>query len=210
MSEKFKTNMYRDVPSIPVRDPIDLQTLTGEGSGSVEMEIGFGKGRFILDRAQATPENRLFGIETRRKWVALVETRAHKRQLANVRVFFGDARTVLPRIVPDGCLSSVFIHFPDPWWKARHAKRVLITTQFIEQISRLLEDNGRLFLQTDVDFRAAEYLQTISSIDTLVPFNGAGSIDTNPFNARSPREVACERIGLPIYRMLFVRKKRGE
>jgi tRNA (guanine-N7-)-methyltransferase len=211
MDEQAKTkNPYHDVPTVPDDGEIDLTEVTGIERESVEIEIGFGKGHFILDRAKNNPNTAFWGLEVRRKWVHLVTSRASKRELVNVCVQHGDARRVLPRIEPEGCVSRFFINFPDPWWKARHAKRMVVTDTFIEEIGRLLQDGGELFVQTDVDFRARDYRDILLAQSFLEPVSGeTGTVHENPFLARSLREIKCEEIGLPIYRMLFRRKNRA-
>ena len=205
-----KATPYHDVPAVPEEGAIDLAWATGGESESVEIEIGFGKGHFILDRAQNNPDTSLWGLEVPRKWVHLVTSRASKRELSNVRVHHGDARRVLPRIVPDASVTRFFINFPDPWWKARHAKRMVVTDRFVGEIGRLLVDGGELFVQTDVDFRANGYLEVLTRQTFLEPVDGGnGVVDENPYAARSLREIKCEEIGLPIYRMLFRRKSRN-
>jgi tRNA (guanine-N7-)-methyltransferase len=204
-----KKSPYQDIPTVPDDGAIDLAEVVGAERASVEIEIGFGKGHFILDRAKNNPNISFWGLEVRRKWVHLVTSRALKRELANVCVHHGDARQVLPRIEPDGCVSRFFINFPDPWWKARHIKRMVVTDAFMAEVGRLLQDGGELFVQTDVDFRARDYRNILLAQSFLEPVSGEnGVVDENPFLARSLREIKCEEIGLPIYRMLFRRKKR--
>jgi tRNA (guanine-N7-)-methyltransferase len=204
-----KAAPYQDVPTVAEEGTIDLTRVMGLERESVEIEIGFGKGHFILDRAKNNPNTSFWGLEVRRKWVHLVTSRALKRELSNVRVQYGDARQVLPRIAPDCSVARFFINFPDPWWKARHLKRIVVTDRFIGEVGRLLQDDGELFVQTDVDFRARDYRDILleqSFLEPVVEENGI--INHNPFAARSLREIKCEEIGLPIYRMLFRRKKR--
>ncbi len=198
---------FDDVPAVP-ETSLSISELGPEGTGPVELEIGFGKGHFLLDRAEVKTDTRFIGLETRRKWVHLVTFRAVRREIANVRIWLGDARQALTRLSEDGCLSRIFVNFPDPWWKARHEKRMVVTPELIVQAARLLDDGGELFVQTDVDFRAGVYLETISAHSDFKPVEGNGQIQTNPFGARSLREKKCEEIGLPIYRMLFRRVDR--
>jgi tRNA (guanine-N7-)-methyltransferase len=204
-----KAAPYQDIPTVPEEGAIDLAQVVGAERESVEIEIGFGKGHFILDRAKNNPNTSFWGLEVRRKWVHLVTSRALKRELSNVRVQLGDARKVLPRIATESSVARFFINFPDPWWKARHLKRLVVTDRFIEEVGRLLQNDGELFVQTDVDFRARDYRDILLRQSFLEPASGGnGVIDENPFAARSLREIKCEEIGLPIYRMLFRRKNR--
>ncbi len=204
---KKKTGPYHDVLGVPETGKIDLDQFFSGAFGSVELEIGFGKGHFILNRAEKNPQTLLLGLEIKRKWVHLVNERAIKRKISNVEVRYADARQVLPRIAEDGCFDRVFINFPDPWWKARHEKRIVTTAPLIAQVSRLLRDNGELFVQTDVDFRAEAYLKLLSADQTLEPADGNGVLSASPFDVRSLRETKCEEVGLPIYRLLFRRRR---
>lgn len=205
-----KERPFQNIPTVPDEGELNLADLVSGTFESTEIEIGFGKGHFILDRATDNPHIVLLGLEVRRKWVDLVSSRAEKRQLANVSVRYGDARRVLQRIQQDASVSRFFVNFPDPWWKARHVKRMVVTDTVVGEMGRLLRDGGELFVQTDVDFRARDYLELLSRQPFLEPESeDRGVMEHNPFGARSLREKKCEEIGLPIYRMLFRRKGRA-
>src|SRR5580658_1546684 len=121
---------YDDAPRLPDGTAIDVRSLArGEW---VELEIGPGRGWFLVERAEAEPRAALVGLEIRRKWAAIVDGRLAKRGLAaRARVFAEDAAHALPRVVPDGSVRRVFLHFPDPWWKKRHAKRLVMKDAFL-------------------------------------------------------------------------------
>jgi tRNA (guanine-N7-)-methyltransferase len=180
-SPKPYSGRYFDVPEVPGYQEIAILGRKGSaavelapaGDGPVELEIGFGRGRFLLGRAETNPGIRFVGLETRRKLVDLVASRTAKRNLSNVKVWLGDARYVLGRLDEEECLSRVFIHFPDPWWKARHVKRILVTSEIVGHIARLLKRGGELFIQTDVDFRARLYRDVLLSNKELGPATGA-------------------------------------
>jgi tRNA (guanine-N7-)-methyltransferase len=170
-----------------------------------ELEIGFGRGMFLIERAQAAPRSAILGVEIKRKWAYLVSERAKSLGLTNVRVFGADARDVLARLAPDACFTRVFMHFPDPWWKKRHAKRRLTGAAMFDPVARLLTPGGELFIQTDVEDRAADFLQdlrTHGGFDVPDP----GYVAENPYQARSNREKRAIADGLPIFRILVRRK----
>jgi tRNA (guanine-N7-)-methyltransferase len=194
-------------PAAP-EGPIDLASLwPGIAPGTdLELEIGFGRGMFLLERAQAAPHSAILGIEIKRKWAYLVAERAQKLGLTNIRVFGADARDVLLRLQPSHQLSRIFMHFPDPWWKKRHAKRRLRGASTFDPAARLLRPGGELFIQTDVEDRAATF------IDDLREHGGfdvpAGDyVEENPYRARSNREKRSIADGLPIYRILVKRRE---
>jgi tRNA (guanine-N7-)-methyltransferase len=98
--------------------PLDLAALL-PGRGPIELEIGFGHGLFLYERARARPDVRLLGLEVKKKWSYLVAERCQRRGLLGVTVWSEDARAILPR-VQAASVQRVFMHFPDPWWKKRH------------------------------------------------------------------------------------------
>lgn len=199
-----KPNPYADAPRLPEADPLDLGTIVRSGS-PVELEIGPGRGGFMFERLAAAPELCLIGLEIRRKWATIVDNKLKAAGLGERgRVFYEDARVALPRL-PPASLSRVYVHFPDPWWKKRHEKRLVVSASLLPNVARALTAGGELFVQTDVEERAREYEEAISAFEGLVPVAGGPRIDENPFQARSPREHRAIKDGLPIYRLLYRR-----
>lgn len=194
-------------PAPPAVGPIDLYSLVaGRGrDATYELEIGFGRGMFLIERAQAAPGSALIGIEIKRKWAYLVAERAAKLGLDNVRVFGADARDVLARLAPDASFARVFMHFPDPWWKKRHAKRRLSGQAMFDPIARLLAPHGELFIQTDVEDRAQGFVADLREHGGF-ELPADDYIAENPYNARSNREKRAISDGLPIYRILARRR----
>jgi tRNA (guanine-N7-)-methyltransferase len=180
---------------------VDLPSLWRAATGDIELEIGFGRGMFLLERARSAPHARLLGIEIKSKWAFKVAERAQRDALHHVRVFAGDAREILPRLGPAQSVTRVYMHFPDPWWKKRHAKRRLRGTATLEPIARLLTPGGELFIQTDVEDRALDFVNDIRA-------HGGFEIGDPPFvpdqeyGARSNREKRALADGLPIFRVL--------
>lgn len=202
-SYTFNDNPYLHVPSFQdTNGPIDPRDILGEGD--LELEIGFGRGQFIRERAAAA-NVKILGIETKRKLVYLCQEKAKDQHLDNVTVMHGDAREVISRMAPDGLFQSVFINFPDPWWKARHQKRKVVTDAVTDNVVRLLKPGGLYLVQTDVDFRAEEYLQILRANRWLEPVHGNGITEENNFDARSSRERRSMDLGMPVYRILFRR-----
>jgi len=175
----------------------------------VEVEIGPGRGWFLVERAEAEPRAALVGLEIRRKWAAIVDARLAKRGLAHrARVFAEDARHALPRLAPDASVRRVFVHFPDPWWKKRHHKRLVMKDGLLEQVARLLEPGGELFVQTDVEERAAAYEDLVALDARFVPdgdTSGSPRLVDHAYVARSPRERRAIADGLPVHRMRWTR-----
>jgi tRNA (guanine-N7-)-methyltransferase len=196
---------YADAPRVPLGDTVDPRDLVDAGSGPVELELGPGRGGFVFERLATDPALRLVGLEIRRKWATIVDRRLAASEFrGRARVFAEDGRSVLPRFTA-GSIARVFVHFPDPWWKKRHQKRLLVGAPLLSELVRVLAPGGELFIQTDVEERAAGYEALCNACSGLVPVVPGPRLDENPFGARSPRERRALADGLPVYRLLYRR-----
>ena len=128
--------------------PLQLQELL-PGDGSWEVEIGFGKGRFLLRRATVEPESRFLGIEVARKYYRLAQKRMRKQGLTNVILIGGEALYLLAVTLPAAFARVLHVYFPDPWPKSRHQKRRLFDPESVDLVVGLLEPGGRLYFATD-------------------------------------------------------------
>lgn len=138
---------------------IDWLTLFGN-SNPVEIEVGMGKGQFLLNSAQMRPEVNFFGIEIVRKYQLYSATRFAIRKLQNVKTACADAKLILRDHVAAGSVSAVHVYFPDPWWKKRHRKRRVFTEEFAGLVARALRPGGTLHIATDV----AEYFGVMMAV----------------------------------------------
>jgi tRNA (guanine-N7-)-methyltransferase len=196
---------YRSWASRAPEEGLDLFELFPQTS-EIEMEIGFGRGLFLRQRAGRVPQHGLLGIEIKNKWAYLVEQRAKADGLGNVRVFAGDAREILLRLRPAGALARVFIHFPDPWWKKKQQKRSVVCTATLDALAPLLRPGGELFVQTDVKDRADAHHQLLSDHPGFELGEAGGWLEANPYGAVSNREARAAQDGLPVYRLLARRR----
>lgn len=139
--------------------PLDWRAVFGS-SNPVEIEVGFGKGLFLVTAAPAHPDTNYFGIEIERAYQLFTAARLAKRGLANVRLACADARLFFRDCIAQASVRAVHVYFPDPWWKRRHEKRRLFTAEFASECERVLSPGGRLHLATDVE----EYFGIITAI----------------------------------------------
>lgn len=113
------------------------------------VEIGTGKGEAILHAAQTHPDHDFIGIDVYREGLAKTMIRANKLGIHNLRLVEANAPEVLDGFLPPDSVSELRIFFPDPWHKARHNKRRLISPSFMPVISRALQPSGVVRLATD-------------------------------------------------------------
>ncbi len=203
--ENQRPDPYADAPKLPEGDVVDPRQLLGS-DGPVELEVGPGRGSFIIERLEGDAAARVLGLEIRRKWATIVDRRIAERGLsARGRVFAEDVHAALSRF-PDACIARIYLHFPDPWWKKRHHKRLVINPTFVRDAARVLCTGGELFVQTDVPDRADAYERTIADNPEFEPVGPSARVDDPDFGARSPREKRALEDGLPISRLHFRRK----
>jgi tRNA (guanine-N7-)-methyltransferase len=196
---------YDDAPRLPETDPVDPRALVG-AEGPIELEIGPGRGGFLYERVAEDASARMIGLEIRRKWATIVDRRLAERGYGSrARVFAEDARHALCRFVA-GSVSHVYVHFPDPWWKKRHHKRIVVGAPLLDELERILVPNGEVFVQTDVEERAAAFEALFDAHAGFAPHAGGARVSEYPFGARSPRERRALADGLPVFRLRYRRR----
>ncbi len=210
----MRDDPYADAPMLPEGEELDPRKLFatedngtdgGEAHFPVELEIGPGRGWFLFERLEAAPLVRMIGLEVRRKWATIVDRRLAQRGLSSrARVFAENAKSALPRLQSNS-ISIAYVHFPDPWWKKRHAKRLVLTESLLTELSRIIVPGGELFIQTDVMERADEYEARVGACPDFSSYSGQARIGDNPYGARSPRERKSLEHGLPVVRLRYRR-----
>jgi len=146
---------------------LDWSALFGN-ERAVEIEIGCGKGAFLVEYARQHPQLNLLGIENQPRWVRWIEARLARAPQPNVRVLCADAALVTARFVRDSSVHAYHLYFPDPWWKRRHHKRRLVQSDLAAQLFRTLQAGGVLHLATDVAERFEEMRQDLSAAPFVV------------------------------------------
>ncbi len=128
--------------------PVDLDQVV-PGTGPWEVEIGFGKGRYLLGRALADPARRFLGIEVAGKYYGILASRAARQGAKNLLAVRGEAQALLTALLPRGFAQALHVYFPDPWPKSRHHKRRLFDPESVDLVIGLLAPRGRLLFATD-------------------------------------------------------------
>ncbi len=140
---------------------IDFVRIFGR-AGPVHIEIGTGKGTFLLNQAKAQPDDNFLGIEWARKYYRFAVDRIGRWGLTNVRIIRTDAAAFLADFIPDNSVECFHIYFPDPWPKKRHHKRRFICPANLEHLLRCLKTGGQLKIATD----HADYFEQIKTVLT--------------------------------------------
>lgn len=127
---------------------LDLEQLFGNRN-PVVLEIGSGKGRFLISTATERPDLNLIGIEKALHYHRVIRDRVLKRGLENVRLINHDAFLVMRDMLPDESISEIHIYFPDPWPRTKHQKRRIIRPEALKEMRRVLVPGGSGIYVTD-------------------------------------------------------------
>lgn len=139
--------------------PLDFAALFGNDH-RVILEIGSGKGRFLIASAMEQPDVNFIGIEKSLHYHRVIRERVSKRGFTNIRLINYDAVPVLQKMIPDASVSEIHIYFPDPWPRKREQKRRIIRAEALAEMRRVLADGGSGIYVTD----HAEYFEAAAPL----------------------------------------------
>ena len=117
--------------------------------GAVEIEVGCGKGKFIVERAGENPDTDFIAMDRVTKFMKKGFVRAERRGLKNLLFLKIDAREFIREVVPDKRVNIFHVYFPDPWPKWRHRKRRILTPDFFTLLHQKTASGGLLEIATD-------------------------------------------------------------
>ncbi len=186
--------------------PLDLDRLV-PGRSAWEVELGFGKGAYLLRRAADEPASTgLLGIEIVSKYYRLARDRARKRGLRNLVLIRGEALYLISAVLPAGFARALHIYHPDPWPKSRHSKRRLFDVESVDLLVGLLAPAGRLYFATD----HVEYGRQVAAV--LESHTGLEVDELGapwPDGPRTNYEAKFVAAGMPILRLEARRRPAG-
>lgn len=197
---------------VPPPEPgqtLDFEALFGDRR-PVELEIGCGKGGFLLRRARTLPDHRFLGIEYANKFFRYAADRMARWQVTNVRLMRADAGHLVMHHLPPASVQILHVYHPDPWPKRRHERRRLIQPPFVSAVADVLVAGGRLAIQTD----HADYFEQIREVvgreNRLVPV----AFDVPEAGVREGRvetnfEIKYLREGRRIYQLAVQKPARS-
>ncbi len=172
-----------------------------------EVELGFGKGRFLLASASAAPGRPFLGIEMVSKYFRLAARRAEARRLDNLVLLRGEALYLISTLLPAAMARTVHIYFPDPWPKSRHHRRRLLDPRTVDLALSLLEPvSGRLCFATD----HVEYGEAVAATLEDHPAVEVERLAHGwPEGPRTNYEAKFEAEGRPIARLVAGLRRDG-
>jgi len=192
---------------IDYRDQVlDLDEIFGRYAPRV-LDIGTGMGEATLRLAQQYPDNDYLAVEVHRPGIGRLLYGMAERGLSNIRIINHDIVDVVNRQLPEESLTSVYIHFPDPWPKKRHHKRRLVQPSFINKLATLMKTEGQLYLATDAQDLAEFMLAVCDAAPGLINEAGRGNFSPRPlWRPLTKFEERAQRLNNQVWELIYCRR----
>ena len=180
--------------------PQKIEGLFGK-PGPVEIEIGCGKGNFLVAYSEKHPQLAVLGIDAEPSIAHLAGKRVAKRtHLPHARVLCGDAFYFFRDFLPEDCVQAFHMYFPDPWPKKRHRTRRILTPQFLAAIHRVARPDSAFYWATDF----AQYHEEAMDLFEATPWASIEIKEADPTaGIETNFEKKYKREGRPIYRSVI-------
>ena len=170
--------------------------------GSYYLEIGSGKGQFLLDMALKFPKLTFIGVERNVTCCGFTARKLVENNITNAKLVFADAGQITPSI-NDASVDGIFLNFSDPWPKKRHSKRRLTSESFLAEYYRILKKGAKLIFKTD-NYDLFTYSLEIISVSSFKLVEANYSYDgKDEFDATTEYEKSFREEGQPIYRLIL-------
>ena len=157
-------------------EPLALEQIF-DPSRPLEVDIGAGKGRFILERSKQHPLTQFLGIERMLARIRRMDRKALRRELFNLRLLRAEAYYAITYLIPTHSVDTYYLFFPDPWPKTRHAEHRLFNPTFMTALHRTMKPGATLHFATD---HMPYYLQVRKLLMTDERFNISPHFQPSP------------------------------
>ena len=186
-----------------LKSPFCPQSLFSQPA-DLEIEIGSGKGLFVLNESGKSPKRNFLGNEIAHKYCKFAAYRLAKENRCNAHMLRGDGLKLFRELLPSECAAAVHVYFPDPWWKERHRRRRVIQPGFIADLQRVLIPGGVFHFWTDVE----EYFeQTIGMMkehsDLAGPIHVEETVAEHDMDYRTHFERRMRKYDHDVFRSQF-------
>ena len=174
-----------------------------EESKPIDIEVGFGRGQFVIQKADKYRDINFLGFEVRRKFVEYAKSNVENLKLTNIYLECASADVAISEKIPEGRIRNIYVNFPDPWWKRKHKKRRILKPEFINIFHKVMQVGGIIYVRTDVKEYADFVTENFSKLETFEKTEH----DIISDGVMSNREVKCSEEGLDIYYLAFKKIK---
>ncbi|MBN1442979.1 MAG: tRNA (guanosine(46)-N7)-methyltransferase TrmB [Planctomycetes bacterium] len=176
----------------------------------LRIEVGVGNSPFLIEVARIEPEFSYLGFEYCRRRALKFLKKVHAAELENIRVLQLHAADVMHRWIAEETVDHIFINFPDPWPKRKHARRRLVQRESMDLACRLLRPGGGISLRTDADRYARQMLEVLDGCGSLENLGGRGRlVEQSLYPFPTPYELKFRAEGRTIYYLEY-RRRQGD
>ena len=170
----------------------------------VVLEVGFGMGSSLVEMCQANPHLNYIGIEVHTQGVAKLLRDSADAGVENIRAYEFDAIEILAHCIPDNSLQGMQLFFPDPWHKARHNKRRILTGEFAETMRQKLKVGGEFHMATDWEHYAEQMLEVMEAAPGYENIVDKGTYHPRPdFRPLTKFEKRGEKLGHGVWDLIY-------
>ncbi len=188
----------------PTREESEWGSWFSNGSSANVLDLGCGRGAFLLQHALTYPERNILGIEVRSVLADYINDVARGEGLGNAHAEWYTLANGLDWIEPESIDYAVYL-FPDPWPKKRHHKRRAFTIEFLALVQRVLKPGARLWLATDRPDVDA-YQREVIDASPLFEIQPLADDESWPFAFRTDQQMFCDAKGIPYVRYSALRR----
>ena len=166
------------------------------------LEIGSGKGQFLVDMAIKFPDKYFIGVERNVTCCGFTAKKLVEKEITNAKLMFINAE-ILMQEIKDNSLEGIFLNFSDPWPKKRHQKRRLTAERYLANYYRTLKKGGRLVFKTDNPDLFAFTLENLESSPFKVISKTDDYQEYDDFDMMTEYEASFREEGIPIHRLVL-------
>ncbi len=166
------------------------------------LEIGSGKGQFLVDMAKKFPDKFFVGVERNITCCGFTAKKLVESEINNAKLMFINAE-ILIKEIKDNSIESIFLNFSDPWPKKRHHKRRLTAKYYLENYYRVLKNGGRLIIKTDNVDLFNFTLENISETKFKLTYQNDNYLDLDEFDTMTEYEKSFRDEGIKINRLIL-------
>ena len=130
----------------------------------LNLEIGFGDGKYLFEQALNNPKQSFIGIEVFESGLANTYKKIEKFNITNLKLIQGDVAQIFSKNKSKNLFDLITIFFPDPWPKSKHKKRRLLKKNFFLILQSLLKKEGKIIIKTDWQDYAEEIIETLKDL----------------------------------------------
>jgi tRNA (guanine-N7-)-methyltransferase len=196
------------IPLAALPSPCDPAALFSR-QAPVELEVGSGKGLFLATASARAADWNFLGVELAAGYARLCAGKLAAAASTNARIVSGDGTFLVRSLLPDACLAGLHVYFPDPWWKARHRKRRVLSETFLRHAGRVLPPGAILHVWTDVQEYHDESMAFASSTGLFAsPREESAADASHDLDYRTHFERRTRLAGQPVWRSALERNDR--